>query len=122
MHLAWPAYSIHSALVDRKNNLVTATGDGDESAVLSAALNSADSMLTSIPDPVRAPEMLEVRESIRGWRFYDGFRTDMDSPVRFPRIGTFTPVLSNDGADLPAALQTIIEIGDGEALRKAIDD
>jgi predicted ATPase len=79
-------------------------------------------MLTSIADPQRAPEMLAVRESIRGWRFYDGFRTDIASPVRIPQIGTFTPVLNNDGTDLPAALQTILEIGDDEALRRTIDD
>ena len=116
-------YSRTSALVDRRNSLVTAASDdAHEPTVLSRGLNSADSMLTSIPDPVRAPEMLDVRESIRRWRFYDGFRTDMDSPVRFPRIGTFTPVLSNDGSDLPAALQTIMEIGEDESLRKTIDD
>jgi predicted ATPase len=116
-------YNRHASLVDRNNNLVTATGDdGDEPAILTQNLSAADSMLTSVPDPIRAPEMLEVREAIRRWRFYDGFRTDVESPVRFPRIGTFTPVLSNDGTDLAAALQTILEIGEDEALRKAIDD
>src|SRR5207302_10869990 len=41
---------------------------------------------------------------------------------RIPQIGTFTPVLNNDGTDLPAALQTILEIGDDAALRRTIDD
>jgi predicted ATPase len=63
-----------------------------------------------------------VRDSIRGWRFYEGFRTDIASPVRVPQIGTFTPVLNNDGTDLPAALQTILEIGDDEALARTVDD
>jgi predicted ATPase len=79
-------------------------------------------MLASIADPHRAPEMLAVRESIRGWRFYDSFRTDMTSPVRVPQIGTFTPVLNNDGTDLPAALQSILEIGDSEALKQTVED
>ncbi len=79
-------------------------------------------MLASIADPQRAPETLLLRESIRAWRFYDGFRTDFASPVRIPQIGTFTPVLNNDGTDLPAALQTILEIGDSEALERTIDD
>ncbi len=57
-----------------------------------------------------------LREQMRGWRFYDHFRTDAGAPARLPQIGTHTPVLSNDGADLAAALQTIIEIGDAEAL------
>jgi predicted ATPase len=79
-------------------------------------------MLASIADPQRAPEMFTVRESIRGWRFYDGFRTDINSPVRIPQIGTFTPVLNNEGTDLPAALQTIFEIGDAEALERTVED
>jgi len=116
-------YRRASTLVDRRNNLVTLPSLRDaEPICLTKALNAADSMLASIADPQRAPEMLEVREVIRGWRFYDGFRTDMSSPVRTPQIGTFTPVLNNDGTDLPAALQTILEVGDEEALHRTIDD
>jgi predicted ATPase len=116
-------YRRASTLVERRNNFVYLPTDReDEPVMLTQALNPADSMLASIADPQRAPEMLAVRESIRSWRFYDGFRTDIASPVRIPQIGTFTPVLNNDGTDLPAALQTILEIGDGEALRRTIDD
>jgi predicted ATPase len=116
-------YRRAAALVDRHNNFVHLPAGRDEEPVtLTQNLSPADSMLTSIADPQRAPEMLAVRESIRGWRFYDGFRTDIASPVRIPQIGTFTPVLNNDGTDLPAALQTILEIGDDEALRRTIDD
>ncbi|HEY6445791.1 MAG TPA: AAA family ATPase, partial [Acidobacteriaceae bacterium] len=112
-----------SALVDRHNNLVTLPGENDDDyVVLTKGLSPADSMLATIADPERAPEMLAVREFIRGWRFYDGFRTDMASPIRIPQIGTRTPVLNNDGTDLPAALETILEIGDDEALHRAIDD
>lgn len=46
----------------------------------------------------------------------------MDAPVRKPQIGTHTPVLGNDGSDLAAASQTIVEIGDGSTLEAAIDD
>jgi predicted ATPase len=116
-------YRRASTLVDRRNKFVYLPPERDEEPVtLTQNLSAADSMLASIADPQRAPEMLAVRESIRGWRFYDGFRTDIASPVRIPQIGTFTPVLNNDGTDLPAALQTILEIGDDEALRRTIDD
>src|SRR4030095_11258833 len=69
-----------------------------------------------------APEMLSLREQIRSWRFYDHFRTDVDAPARLPQIGTHTPILSNDGADMAAALQTITEIGDADALAEAVND
>jgi predicted ATPase len=117
------------ALVDRRHGLVILPGDparnqpqDNQFVVLTKGLSPADSMLATVADPQRAPEMIELREFIRGWRFYDGFRTDIASPVRIPQIGTRTPVLNNDGTDLPAALETILEIGDAEALARTIDD
>jgi predicted ATPase len=59
---------------------------------------------------------------MRAWRFYDQFRSDLDAPARLPQIGTHTPVLSNDGSDLAAAVQTIIEIGDPGSLNQSVDD
>jgi len=85
-------------------------------------LSSFDSMLTHGLDPTLAPELLLLREQMRAWRFYDHFRTDEDAPVRQAQIGTRTPILSPDGHDLAAALQTIIEIGYPEDLESAIND
>ena len=84
-------------------------------------ITPTDSMLSEYADPHRAPELLLTRERIRSWRFYDQFRTDATAPARTSRIGTRTPVLDHDGADLAAALQTIRENGDTEALDVAID-
>jgi len=78
--------------------------------------------MTALVDPRSAPEMIQVQERIRSWRFYDHFRTDSEAPTRQPQIGTHTPVLADDGADLAAALQTIFEIGDDASLRAMIDD
>ncbi|TYC48656.1 AAA family ATPase [Rhodobacterales bacterium] len=81
-----------------------------------------DSMMTHAADPKDGLELLVMRERMRAWRFYDHLRTDRDAPSRSPKIGTRTPVLSGDGSDLAAALQTILEIGDERALEEAIDD
>jgi predicted ATPase len=80
-----------------------------------------DSMLSEFADPQRAPELLSLRDRIRSWRFYDQFRTDAGAPARASQVGTRTPVLSHDGADVAAALQTICEIGDVAALDEAVD-
>ncbi len=80
-----------------------------------------DSMLSEFADPRACPELLVVRERIRGWRFYDHFRTDALAPARQSQIGTRTPVLSHDGADLAAALRTIIEIGRASELDAVVD-
>lgn len=78
------------------------------------------SVLTELVEPERYPEVLLLRERIRGWRFYDAFRTDADSPLRHPRIAVQCDALSHDGCDLAAALQTIREIGFGELLDDAV--
>lgn len=85
-------------------------------------LATSDSMMTHCADPVDGLELLLLRERMRAWRFYDDLRTDRDAPARRPQIGTFTPILASDGADLGAAIQTIVEIGDSDALDEAISD
>jgi predicted ATPase len=85
-------------------------------------LASYDSMLTHCSDPRDGAELLLLRESMRGWRFYDHFRTDSDAPARRRQVGTRTPVLASDGADLAAAIATIQEVGEDGALAAAIVD
>lgn len=63
-----------------------------------------------------------MRERMRNWRFYDGFCTDSGAPARRRQVGTYTPVLADDGADLAAAFQTILEIGGADDLDAAITD
>jgi len=111
------------------NVLAARTGPGvkilDENGAINHVLNDLqgfDSMMTHVVDPRRTPEILTLRERMRRWRFYDHFRTDRDAPARQPKVGTRTPVLASDGADLAAALQTRREIGDQAALDAAIED
>jgi predicted ATPase len=111
----------NAVLVDRAGPLVRVR-DGREWVELSRGVAPWASMLTELADPVRAPELLAVRDQIRAWRFYDGFRVDADAPARRTQVGTRTPVLDQDGADLAAAIQTIREIGDRPALDRAVAD
>lgn len=117
-----PVLRPSALLVDRHGVQLRTRDDEGEWQTISQPIASFDSMLTEYADPRSAPEMISMREQIRSWRFYDHFRTDADSPVRLPQIGTHTPVLSDDGSDLAAALQTIIQIGNAAALSAAIDD
>ena len=110
------------AVADRRGGVVRSRDDSGAWQVVAQHLPSFDSMLSSVADPVRAPEVLMLREQIRSWRFYDHFRTDAASPARLPQVGARTPVLSNDGHDLAAAWRTIMEIGDREALDAAVSD
>jgi len=109
-------------LVDRKGATLHTRDEAHQWAPVARRLASFDSMLTEFLDPKSAPEMVAVRAQIHSWRFYDRVRTDAGAPARQPQIGTHTPVLSDDGADLAAALQTIREIGDPAALDAAVED
>jgi len=109
-------------LVDRKGAALRTRGDSGGWQALERPVPAFASMMTEYADPRGAPEMLTLREQMRGWRFYDHFRSDADAPARWPQLGTRTPVLANDGADFAAALQTIREIGDHDALDRAVDD
>ncbi|MEO3428994.1 AAA family ATPase [Pelagibius sp. CAU 1746] len=114
----------------KRSNLIASRGGAgvhilDEQgkrATVITDLAPFDSMMTHAADPRGAPELLALRERMRGWRFYDHFRSDTEAPARRPQVGTRTPVLAADGADLAAALQTIREIGNPAALNQAIED
>lgn len=113
---AGPALRPSTLLADRTGPAVRLR-DGDGGWRTAAiTVRPFDSMLSELADPQAAPELLALRERVRSWRFYDHVRTDASAPARMPQIGTRTTVLSHDGADLAAALQTITEIGDAAAL------
>jgi len=111
-----------SVLVSRHNAVVKVRGQKRQWHVTAKHLQSYDSMLTHALEPSMAPEMFSLRERVREWRFYDHFRTDAEAPLRRPQLGTRTPVLSHDGIDVAAAVQSILEIGDAAAFDEFIDD
>jgi len=109
-------------LVDRHNAVVQSRSADGDWQIAAQHLAGFDSLLAQFGDPRGAPEVLMLRERMRAWRFYDHLRTDAEAPARRAQVGTHTPALADDGADLGAALQTIREIGDAEALDTAVDD
>jgi len=110
-----------STLIDRVGSVVKIK-EGRSWRVLAEHVPVYSSIFDVLADPEAAPEVFQLRETIRNWRFYDHFRTDKDAPARQTQLGTRTPVLSHDGHDLAAAIQTIIEIGDEALLHQSIED
>ena len=78
-------------------------------------------MLAEYAHPGAYPELAAVRDRLRTWRFYDGFRVDASAPSRLPQVGTRTAILSDDGRDLAAAVQTVIEAGFDDLPRAVAD-
>lgn len=111
----------HNVLAERHGPSVRIRDKAGTWAQAETGLAAYDSMMTHCADPRDGQELLVVRERMRAWRFYDHLRTDAEAPSRRPQIGTRTPALAGDGSDLAAAIQTIREVGDADALDAAIE-
>jgi predicted ATPase len=83
--------------------------------------HASESMLSEVRDGIRFPALAATREVFLRWRFYHQFRTDFDSAMRRPRLGSWSPVLAHDGSNLAATLQTIIESGFEDPLNEAVE-
>ncbi|WP_322964731.1 AAA family ATPase [Sphingomonas fuzhouensis] len=118
-----PVIGRANLIAERRGPLVRLrrTEDGGWSE-RSRGIADYDSIVTHCADSSDGLELLRLRERMRGWRFYDDLRTDRDAPARRPQVGTFTPILASDGADIGAAIMTISRIGEGGALADTIAD
>jgi predicted ATPase len=116
-----PQLRSSSVLTERVGSIVKVRDAQGSWTIIDHRLRPYDSMLSELGVPEQAPEVLAIREQLRSWRFYDHFRTDSTAPARASHAGTRTPILSADGADLAAALQTIIENGSNARLAEVID-
>jgi len=118
----WAGGPFHprSLLVQRSGAVVERCGDNSQRLAVDIA--PQESVLTAVSDPLEAPEIVRLRRLILSWRFYDNLRTDRQAPARMPGIATRTLAVADDGADLAAAVQTIVEIGDPEGLQAAVAD
>jgi predicted ATPase len=110
-----------SVLLERQAQTINARDAKGKRVTFPGSVNTGESVLSGLREPHLFPEISALRQEILAWRFYHQFRTDTASPLRQAQIGVRTPVLAHDGSDLGAALQTILEIGDRQALHAAID-
>jgi predicted ATPase len=121
MLFAGPVLRPSATLVRRSRAFAEAVNADNGFDELSRALPLYRSVLAEYAHPHALPELAAVRDRLRGWRFYDGFRVDSAAPARQPQVGTRTPVLSDDGSDLAAAIQTILESGFDDLSRVVAD-
>ncbi|CQD16614.1 ATPase [Mycobacterium lentiflavum] len=118
---AGPVLRPGATLVSRSRAFAEAVNADNGFDELSRSLPLYRSVLAEYANPHALPELAAVRERLRGWRFYDGFRVDGGASARHPQVGTRTPVLTDDGSDLAAAIQTILESGSDELSRVIAD-
>lgn len=110
-----------NTLIERQGAIAWFTNTDGKRIPYPVSLSHSESVLSQLQDPHLYPELFSLSHEIKKWRFYHHFRTDPESLIRNPQIGIRTEILGNDGYNLAAALQTIMEIGDHELLNEAID-
>ncbi|MRX35291.1 AAA family ATPase [Aminobacter sp. MDW-2] len=97
-------------MMSRKGQAIFARdGDGRRFEHPERVLNS-ETALALLGGAGRYPEVGDMRAAVAGWRFYHGFRTDTDSPVRRAALATTSPMLDEDGANLAAVFATLRHI------------
>ena len=121
---AWfgPRRSRHTELLDRSGATATARDVDGSTVTFPMVIDRFEPALSQLGEPARFPELFDLRERMRRWRFYHQIPSGADAPARLPRPGVRTPVLADDGHDLAAALATIDDMGAKHVLDAAIAD
>lgn len=68
---------------------------------------TSETALALLGDAGHYPEIGTFRRAVSQWRFFHGFRTDRDSPLRQPCLAVTAPMLDEDGGNLAAVFATL---------------
>lgn len=107
-------------MMQRKGPNITARAPDGKWQPYPNMLLMAETALARLRDPVRFPELDALQRRFAAWRFHHGFRTDDESPLRWPQVAICAPMLESDGRNLAATLATAMHLGDSSA-RATID-
>ncbi len=107
-------------LAQRRSLAVNIRDDAGSLVMHPWRVRDSESMLATLASPTETPELFELRETARRWRFYEQLRTDRAAPARRPGPLSFTPVLDADGRNFPGAIATVLGVGDAERLERAV--
>ncbi len=84
---------------------------------------TSETAVALLGDAGHYPEVGAFRRMVDGWRFFHGFRTDRDSPLRQPCLAVTSPLLDQDGSNLAAVFATLVHTReDTVELDRAIAD
>ncbi len=108
------------ALLERKGAAAWYRDDAGNRRQLEEPLLAGETALAALRGTL--PELDAVRHTLSAWRFYHGFRTDADAPLRKPALAITAPMLDADGGNLAAVFATLAHIKqDTEDLHAAIE-
>lgn len=108
-------------LMERSGGSVWSRASDGRRELVEENLLASETALASLQG--KQPEIGILRDTLAGWRFYHGFRTDAEAPLRRPARAVTAPLLASDGSNLAAVFATLRHIrGDTVDLDGAIAD
>ncbi|WP_180173922.1 AAA family ATPase [Acinetobacter sp. YH01024] len=110
-----------SELLERTNQAAFLKNVDEERIAYPMSLTPEESVFGQLSDPHLYPEVSQVRETMKNWRFYHEFSVSGNSPIRVPQVGIRSPVLAHDGTNLAAAFETLRERGNSETLFEVLE-
>lgn len=102
-----------AVMLERKGPHIVAREPDGAWRSYKGALLMAETALSTLRDPHQFPELHILQKRLSDWRFYHGFRSDAESPLRQPQPAVCAPTLDSDGSNLAAALATAIHLKEG---------
>jgi predicted ATPase len=118
--LDWQQRGKTVSLMDRKGGMAWARDAEGRREMANDDMLASETALSALSG---RSEIALVRDSLIAWRFFHGFRTDAESPLRRPSRAVTSPSLASDGSNLGAVLATLHHIrGDRIDLDRAIED
>jgi predicted ATPase len=110
-------------MMDRKGSVISVRDEAGRRTQYPLKLLDSETALAILGISGRYPEIGDLRATIMGWRFYHGFRTDRDSPIRRQALAITAPMLDEDGGNLAAVFATLVHIREDTAeLDRCIND
>ncbi|MDC9825536.1 AAA family ATPase [Devosia sp. ZB163] len=95
-------------LLERTGPAIWARGAQGEREIVEERALASETALSTLRGGY--PEIATVRQELGNWRFFHGFRTDTDSPLRRPSRAITSPILASDGSNLAAVFATLRHI------------
>ncbi|MDY6961105.1 MAG: DUF2813 domain-containing protein, partial [Pseudomonadota bacterium] len=118
--LSWQQRGKAVNLMDRKGGAAWARDMSGRRELADDDLLASETALAALSG---RSEIALVRDSLLGWRFFHGFRTDAESALRRPSRAVTSPTLASDGSNLGAVFATLRHIrGDTIDLDRSIAD
>lgn len=68
---------------------------------------TSETAISLLGDAGHYPEIGSFRRAVDQWRFFHGFRTDRDSPLRMPCLAITAPLLDESGFNMAAVFATL---------------